>query len=31
MDYSDTTVMIPVKDEPAVAAVAKSVLKNLPG
>ncbi len=31
MDYSDTTVMIPVKDEPAVAAVTKSVLKNLPG
>ncbi len=31
MDYSDTTVMIPVKDEPAVAAVAKGVLKNLPG
>lgn len=31
MDYSDTTVMIPVKDEPAVTTVARSVLKNLPG
>ena len=31
MDYSDTTVMIPVKDEPAVAAVTKGVLRNLPG
>ncbi len=31
MDYSDTTVMIPVKDEPAVSMVAKRVLKNLPG
>lgn len=29
-DYSDTTVMIPVKDEPAVATVAKQVLKSLP-
>jgi glycosyltransferase involved in cell wall biosynthesis len=31
MDYSDTTVMIPVKDEPAVETVAKKVLKKLPG
>lgn len=29
MDYSDTTVVIPVKDEPAVGRVAKSVLKTL--
>jgi dolichol-phosphate hexosyltransferase len=31
MDYSDTTVMIPVKDEPAVGTVTRRVLKNLPG
>ena len=31
MDYSDTTVMIPVKDEPAVEAVTKKVLNSLPG
>lgn len=30
MDYSDTTVMIPVKDEPAVGIVTKKVLKALP-
>ncbi|MDE1868522.1 MAG: glycosyltransferase [Candidatus Micrarchaeota archaeon] len=30
MDYSDTTVVIPVKDEPAVGRVARSVLKTLP-
>lgn len=29
MDYSDTTVIIPVKDEPAVGAVARQVLKEL--
>ncbi|MDE1874332.1 MAG: glycosyltransferase [Candidatus Micrarchaeota archaeon] len=31
MDYSDTTVMIPVKDEPAAGKVAKGVLAKLPG
>lgn len=31
MDYSDTTVMIPVKDEPAVSEVAKGVFSALPG
>lgn len=31
MDYSDTTVLIPVKDEPAVAKVTSDVFKNLPG
>lgn len=31
MDYSDTTVMIPVKDEPAVGAVTKKTLDSLPG
>lgn len=30
MDYSDTTVMIPVKDEPAVEIVAKKVFNSLP-
>jgi glycosyltransferase involved in cell wall biosynthesis len=30
MDYSDTTVMIPVKDEPAVEIVAKKALEMLP-
>ena len=29
MDYSDTTVIIPVKDEPAVGTVARQVLKEL--
>lgn len=29
MDYSDTTVIIPVKDEPAVGRVARAVLKTL--
>ncbi|MDE1833317.1 MAG: glycosyltransferase [Candidatus Micrarchaeota archaeon] len=29
MDYSDTTVIIPVKDEPAVGMVARQVLKEL--
>ncbi|HUY70094.1 MAG TPA: glycosyltransferase family 2 protein [Candidatus Baltobacteraceae bacterium] len=31
MNYSDTTVIIPVKDEPAVGAVARQVLKELKG
>jgi BMFP domain-containing protein YqiC len=31
MDYSDTTVMIPVKNEPATEEVAKQVLAALPG
>jgi glycosyltransferase involved in cell wall biosynthesis len=30
-DYSDTTVVIPVKDEPSVGMVAAQVLKELPG
>ena len=30
MDFSDTTVVIPVKDEPAVEKVAKDVFKILP-
>ncbi len=31
MDFSDTTVIIPVKDEPGTETVAKDVLKSLPG
>lgn len=31
MGYADTTVLIPVKDEPAVGNVTKEVLKALPG
>ncbi len=31
MDYADTTVIIPVKDEPAVGKVTKGVLHALPG
>ncbi len=31
MDYSDTTVVVPVKDEPATEKVVKSVLRALPG
>ncbi|MDE1810718.1 MAG: glycosyltransferase [Candidatus Micrarchaeota archaeon] len=31
MDYSDTTVIIPIKDEPAVGKVAREVLKELKG
>ncbi len=31
MDYSDTTVLIPVKDEPAAGRVAKEALRKLPG
>jgi dolichol-phosphate hexosyltransferase len=30
MDYSDTTVMVPVKDEPAVGTVVKKTLDSLP-
>ncbi len=31
MNYSDATVVIPIKDEPAAEQVAKDVLKTLPG
>jgi hypothetical protein len=31
MDYSDTTVMIPVKNEPAAGQVTREVLRKLPG
>ncbi|MCL5239531.1 MAG: glycosyltransferase [Candidatus Marsarchaeota archaeon] len=31
MDYSDTTILIPVKDEPAAGSVAKETLAKLPG
>ncbi len=31
MDYSDTTIVIPAKDEPAVGKVANKILKALPG
>jgi hypothetical protein len=31
MDYSDTTVLLPVKNEPAAGKVAKAALKKLPG